>query len=414
MVVPLLGAVLALAAQDTVSFTLPQAVARTVAVSPSVAAAEGAAHAPRGARAESIWPLPSPPTFTFSRLRRRGPGVDGFDHAYSVRQEIDVTGQGFLKAAAAGSRVAAAQSLADDARRLTALEGELAYVRLAVMEQRAAVLDSAARTSERLADIARRQLDAGAINRLEANAALLDAGRQRSLADRAFAERGAAAADLGRLLALPTDSVPHTAGLATVPDAALPALPSLLALALSRRPDLAAAGLEVAGARKDVTANRLAQLPTLEVGVDWGSELSETLRGFTIGMRVPLFRRNQAGRGLALAEQTRAIAEADAARRRVQAEVTEARERWVRARAAERRLSQEVLRAAEENVALSQRALEEGRAGIPDVLLFRSVAVAVKVEYLDVLRDAHAAWFSLASALGVSVAELARLGGTSQ
>lgn len=414
MLVPVLGAVLALAAQDTVFVTLPQTVIRVAAVSPSVAIATGAIHAPRGARAESILPFPSPATVQFSRLRRTGPGVEGFDRSWSIRQEIDITGQSFLSASAAGKRAAAAEIRVDDAHRLAELEGRLAYVRLAVAEQRVAVLDSAARTSERLADIARRQLEAGAINRLEANAALLDAGRQRSITDRALADQAAAAADLGRLLALPEDSIPHTTGLTALPDGALPGLSELLVVAISRRPDLAAAVQELAGARTGLRASRLGQLPRLEVGVDWGSELAETLRGFTVGMRVPLFQRNQAARGLAQAERARSAAEADATRRRIQAEVTEARERWLRARAAERRLADDVLRAAEENVALSQRAVEEGRAGIPDVLVFRSVAVAAKVEYLDVLRDAHAAWFSLASALGVSVAELERFGGSAR
>lgn len=414
MLVPVLRAVLALAAQDTVFLTLPQTVTRVAAVSPSVAIAAGAIHAPRGARAESILPFPSPATVQFSRLRRTGAGVDGFDRSWSIRQEIDITGQSFLSASAAGKRAAAAEIRVDDAHRLAELEGRLAYVRLAVAEQRVAVLDSAARTSERLADIARRQLEAGAINRLEANAALLDAGRQRSITDRALADQAAAAADLGRLLALPEDSIPHTTGLTALPDGALPGLSELLAVAISRRPDLAAAEQELAGARTGLRASRLGQLPRLEVGVDWGSELAETLRGFTVGMRVPLFQRNQAVRGLAQAERARSAAEADATRRRIQAEVTEARERWLRARAAERRLADDVLRAAEENVALSQRAVEEGRAGIPDVLVFRSVAVAAKVEYLDVLRDAHAAWFSLASALGVSVAELERFGGSAR
>jgi len=416
MLVPVLGAVLALAAQDTVFLTLPQTVMRVAAVSPSVASATGAVHAPRGARAESILPFPSPATVQFSRLRRTGPGVEGFDRSWSIRQEIDITGQSFLSASAAGKRAAAAEIRVDDAQRLAELEGRLAYVRLAVAEQRVAVLAAAARTSEQLADIARRQLEAGAINRLEANAALLDAGRQRSITDRALAEQAAAAAaaDLGRLLALAADSIPHTTGLTALPDGAPPGLSKLLTVAISRRPDLAAAEQELAGARTGLTASRLGQLPRLEVGVDWGSEFAETLRGFTIGLRVPLFQRNQAARGLARAERARSAAEADATRRRIQAEVTEARERWLRARAAERRLADDVLRAAEENVALSQRAVEEGRAGIPDVLVFRSVAVAAKVEYLDVLRDAHAAWFSLASALGVSVAELERFGGSAR
>ncbi|MEZ4589145.1 MAG: TolC family protein [Gemmatimonadales bacterium] len=279
---------------------------------------------------------------------------------------------------------------------MTALEGELAYVRLAVMEQRAAVLDSAARkTSDgrgHCALAARRGRDQSAGGQCRAartwtHAALPIARSPNEVRGRRPG-RLRAAMDWCRIRPVWIRSSTPSLALALLAGLAVPA------------PDLAAAGLEAA-ARKDVTANRLAQLPTLEVGVDWGSELSETLRGFTIGMRVP-FRRNQAGRGLALAEQTRAIAEADAARRRVQAEVTEAR--GAMGAGAGRRAA--VVAGGASGGGGERRAEPAGAEGVAG-RAFPMCSCFAQSRWRSrssnsTLRDAHAAWFSLASALGVA------------
>jgi outer membrane protein TolC len=68
-----------------------------------------------------------------------------------------------------------------------------------------------------------------------------------------------------------------------------------------------------------------------------------------------------------------------------------------------------VLRAATENVTLTERALAEGEVSVTDVVVLRSAAVAAQLEYLDVLGEATAAWFELAAALNTSPAELAEL-----
>ena len=93
----------------------------------------------------------------------------------------------------------------------------------------------------------------------------------------------------------------------------------------------------------------------------------------------------------------------------MRAEVLAAGARFLRSRAAERRFATEVLRAATENVTLTERALAEGEADLTQVLVLRGAAVAAQLEYLDVLQASAEAWFDLAAALAVEPDQLAAL-----
>jgi cobalt-zinc-cadmium efflux system outer membrane protein len=413
MLAVVLAAALLPAPQDTISLSLAEAVRRALDVSPVVAAARGAVAAPRGERAEVIWPFPVNPALEFARVRRTAPGGTTYDRELAVRQDVEIAGQGFIRAGAAGKRIRAAEELVADARRLAALDTRVAFAALAIAERRAALVDSAAQFGERLAEVTRRQLDAGEINLLERNAAVLDAARQRSAAERARAEWTAAGAELARVLALEAGAMPRAASLPPLPDGEVPGAVALLRAALTRRPDLEAARWEASGAGQDVTAAALdGWIPALQLGAVSGQEAgSDDLLGFTIGISVPLFRRNQAARGAAAARRTAADAGLDAVRRAIQADVEAAFARYVLARRAERRFAEEVLRAATENVTLTERAFTEGKVGITDVVVLRSTAVAAQLEYLEVLADAYEGWFRLAAAVGVAPDELNDLTG---
>ena len=412
MVLALVTAVL-IAPQDTVVLTLAEATTRAVAMSPSIAASAGAVRAPRGLRAEAWWPFPENPTLEYGRVRRRTGSGTFYDRELALTQEIEIAGQWAWRRSAATALVRSAEARVDDARRLVALEARRAYAALAVAERRAALTDSAAAFAERLAEFARQQFEAGEVNRLEWNAAVLEAARLRSGAERARAEAAAAAADLARLLALPVDSTPRTAALLAIPALRWDSDSVLLSVARARRPDLRASEALRRSADRNVTAAKLSFIPNLAISAfDGREEGTDRLLGFAVGVKIPLFHRQQAGIGAAQAERAAARAELAATERAVQADVLAAGARFLRARAAERRFATDVLRAATENVTLTERALAEGEVSLTDVLVLRATAVNAQLEYLDVLQNASDAWFELAAALAVEPADLAALLGT--
>ena len=413
MTAALFSALLLIAPQDTVVLTIDEATARALIVSPTLAASVGAVRAPRGIRAEAWWPFPENPTLEYGRVRRQTSAGTTYDHAWALTQEVEIAGQWVWRGRAATALVRSAEARVDDARRLVALEARRAYAVMAVAERRAALTDSAAAFAERLAGYARQQFEAGEVNRLEWNAAVLEAARLRSAAERAHAGAAAAAADLARLLALPGDSTPRTTALPAIPALRWDSDSALLALARARRPDLRASEALQRSASRGVTAARLSFVPNLMVSAFDGREAgTDRLLGLAVGVKVPLFHRQQANVGAALAERAAAQAEQAATERAVQADVLAASARFLRARAAERRFATDVLRAATENVTLTERALAEGEVSLTDVLVLRATAVNAQLEYLEVLRDASDAWFELAAALAAEPSDLAALLGT--
>ena len=400
--------------QDTVRLPVEEAVRRAVFVSPLVLAARGSVLAARGTRSEDLWPFPVNPAVAFERARRRAPDGDVYDFQWRFSQEIEIAGQSFLRTGAAGRRVRAAEALVNDAGRVSGLDTRLRYLTLHLAERRAALADSNATFAERLVDLGREQLDAGEINVLEYNTAVLEGARARSEANRAEADRRASAADLGRVLALPSDSPVATLALPSLPPLAIREA-GVLSAALQRRPDMRAASLEVEAANKAVTAARLEALPNLEVAVFSGKEEgTDDLFGFSLGFSVPIFRRQQSAVGLARGVREAARALSAATDRLIRAEVTAAGARYVNAMEAERRFAIDVLRAASENAALSARAFQEGELNIVEVVVFRSAAVAAQLEYLEVLADAYGAWFELAAALNARPDELMELLGAEE
>jgi outer membrane protein TolC len=140
----------------------------------------------------------------------------------------------------------------------------------------------------------------------------------------------------------------------------------------------------------------------------------EDLFGFSVGLSFPLFRRNQAATGSAQAERIASEAAAEAVRRSVQSEVGATLSQYERARGAEQLFAETVLRAAAENVTLSELSFNEGKIGIADVIVLRTTAVAAQLEYLEVLTDAYEGWYRLAAAVGVPPTRLNELAGGQQ
>ena len=184
----------------------------------------------------------------------------------------------------------------------------------------------------------------------------------------------------------------------------------------SRRADLRAAREAYQSAQSASTLAGRALVPNLLFSVGGGRESgTDALLGFGVGVSVPLLYRRQAARGAAAAELATAHASLAASERTVLAELQSTAARYLRARAAERRFVREVLSAAGENIALTERALQEGEFGLTDVILLRRTALDAQVEYLNVLANSYLAWFDLAAAVGVEPGQLsATLSGTEQ
>lgn len=396
---------------DTLSLTLSDAVLRALAVSPSIATAVGEVARARGLRAETLLPFPTNPAVVYGRTTRTTPSKTTQDFDWLVSQEIEIGGQSFTRRSAMTAFLRASEARVEDAQRLAALDARRAYLALALAVRQEALIDTTAGFAERMAGFARRQFEAGEINRLELNAAVLDAARTRSAAERARAVTETAAADLARLLSLPPDTVVRTGRMPPLPIVAWDsATRDPLSLARSRRPDLLAAAAEVEGAGKSLSAAQRAFIPNLTIAAIGGQESgTDDLLGLQFGVQVPLFYNGQAARGVAEADLAASRATQAATLRAIQAELQGGLARLRRATSAERHFAEAVLASSTENVALTERALVEGEVDLTDVIVLRRAALEAQLEYLAVLADAYAAWFEVSAALDVDPLDLATL-----
>lgn len=396
---------------DLQEMTLDQAVARAIEAAPIVTTAEGAVFAAQGRRAQVTWPFAGNPTVEFERTRRRSPGGEVYDVGWRFGQNFEISGSSLRSRDAAEARVMASEAYVDDAIRRASLEARVVYAALHLSEQRAELSATNAELAAELAVLARRQLDAGEINVLAYNTAALEAARALSLADRLEAERGAAQAELARVLAVTGAQLITTTALPTLPGE-VPPLDALMASAVGRRPDLTAVTLEVDAANENLTANRRRRFPTLEISVFDGEEDgTDDLLGLSLGLSLPLFQRNQSDMGAARAEQAAAEAQSTATIRAIRSQVEGWAERYNGAYSAERRFADELLLASLDNVRLAGRAFQEGELSVADVVVFRSTALATQLEYLEVLADAYEAWFQLSAAIDARPDELTDLAG---
>lgn len=396
------------------SMNIESAVDRAVVVSPLVRVAEGTIVAARGERAEAIWPFSGNPSIEYQRVRRRQPSAEVTDLGWRFGQSIEVAGQAFVRAGAAGRRIAAAEAGVEDSERSAGLTARYSYLNLYRAERRVDLTATNAELAEQLADLARRQLDAGEINVLEANTAALEAARARSEAMRAEGDLATAQAALGQELALGQDTVATTDGLPSLP-AVQPGVDRVLELALERRPDLRAARFSEDASGRTVSAVRMRSIPNLELGVFNGREDgSDDLLGFSVGVVLPVFRRAQAEVGAARAAHIAAQAATDATQRAIRAEIVGGLALYAAAQRAMGRLADELLASAEQNSELAAQAFEQGELSVADVVVFRATALSTQLEYLDAVANAYGAWFQLATAIGIHPDEFEALTGGAQ
>lgn len=408
MVALLLGAALLAQAQDTLTFSLEEAVQRAAQVSPLVMAAEGAIAAPTGERSVVRSPFQGNPVIQYAGAQRTSETLDSWDWEWSLRQEIEIGGQWSVRSSAAENRILAATERVSDATRVTGLDTRLRFLDLRMAERTAVLADSAAAFADRMAAMAREQLDAGAISALEYNAAVVESARTRSQADRASALRDAAAARLTVVLGVELPAVVEALPLPPLPEVVDVDRARLVSMAEDLRPDLRADSLAVEAASRDITAAKRRAIPNLELaGFTGREEGTDDLVGFSVGLKLPLVNRGQFASGRAEASRAAAEARKTETRRAIDAQVLGTAAMLERSLEAERRFAIEGLAAARENASLIGTAYEEGAVGVAEVIFLRAATVAAEVEYIEARRSAYAAWFELSAAVGVVPEQIA-------
>ena len=384
-----LAAVAMGAGAQTPTMTLEQALRRAEEVHPSIRTAQAQLASGDAELREARALLWNNPNVSADLTRRRVPepglGNQRFSEwTFGLSQAFETGGQaGYRRDAAAASREALAL-LIPDARRRLAAEVRQRFYRVLSSQQRVALEIEGQRIADDVAELARKRVRAGEDSRLDGNLARIEAERVRNQAGAARSALLEARAELAALLSMPLEALPEVSGELQAPASTRA---DDLAERVAERSDLRAARFRVEAARRRVDLERAARSPDVTLGIAGGREsfpeARETFTTFSIALPLPIFRRNDAAIGRALAELTQAETEYRAALAAVRAEVAGLVQRQAVLAERVRRLRAEVIPTLDENLQLSRRAREAGEIGVTQLLLVSRQVIDARRELLE-------------------------------
>lgn len=326
-------------------------------------------------------------------------GGRAMDLSVSVRQTIEVAGERGLRVAAAERTQARLDAGLAQARWDVHRDVHDAFHQVLVARERARVAARMLAFQERLLEIAQQRLQAGDTSPLPVRVAEGETAQARVAGIAAAQAHEAARLRLAEVAGWPVTHPPEPAG-ALDPPRLAPGPDALRALARRHQPALPALHAALAEARARVALAERERWPKPTLGVSlareaMGTDESETVIMGSVGVALPLWRRNPGERAQARAEQ-------DMARARLQAFEQQLGAQLVRQAgavdAAARRLAgygQEILPRFEDNLRLLERAYELGEIDILQVSVARERFLRIQSDALD----AHADYFEAVAAL---------------
>ena len=411
------------APRDTLSISLPEAHRRALAQNPAFL---GERQELGIARAQ----LTQARVYAFNpelELQAPGLGEHGVlgEYEASLTQEIEWAGQKGLRIRGARYGLERAEAAVQDAARRTLAEVSNAYYAVLASEQRLTVARELVELGEQLVGVTRIQVREGEISVMEGNLAEIEAGRARAAVLAAERERTTALFELRRLLGIgPEQAIQLQDAASDMPPPVTLDADSLVALALARRPDLAAWS-QVVEQRETLTQlARREAIPNVRVGVFVEREETSVLAsgvsgdpsvrgrlesprlGVGVSVPLPLFQRNQGAieEQTALAEQARLTRQA--AELTIRTEVRDAYQAYVAASEEHRVFEEDVLQPARMNQRLLDTALRAGKVGLPTLLLLRNQLLDAELSHWDSWLEERRALVALAAATATLATDL--------
>jgi len=390
---------------DSLRLTLSEARALASRANPELRAARFGIGVARGQPRQASVLLPNS---TFDVLAR------GERPELGWTQEVEIAGQRAARRRAARAGMLRTGAGVTDLARLTIADVDRGFFRRVAAHRRTALANEVASLNERLAGFAERQLAAGGISRFEFNLASVEFGRSRAPALAARREAESTTSEFRELLGLS----PDVELLAVTEEAPAPAVPtsgatiadgigqrrvaagseadvlnvdSLTALVLARRPDLAERIAAIAKANAEVSLAPREAFSNLAARAASEQNGSQRQLRPGVGLTIPSFnfnRREIAARRSAAAQ---AVAERDAVVLRIRSEVGRAARSYETAVAETAVLQNTVLATAREKRRLLEIAYQEGKVGLPVLLLIRNQVIDAELEFRDAVGPAGGA-----------------------
>lgn len=387
--------------------TLAEAMALAEVASPAVRVLEAQRAAAEGFRREADAPLFNNPELSVERGRRRTPRPDAAatEWGAAIAQPFETGGQQSRRREAASAQLRALAAELEAARRQARAEAASRFHAVLAAQRRVQLEQRFVGLFERSAQAVEKRRAAGEDTRLDANVALVEAERARNALALANEQLLDARGELASALQRPGGAMPRVEGdlPASIDEAPPYRLEQLLdaAQALPRHRALAA--------REDAARARLgvesaARNPDVTVGVgvarEGAGDARERIATLSLSVPLPLYQRNHAGVGQALAAVAHAEVERAAALRGAQAQVRRLWTKLQSQRERAQRLQRALLPVSAANRQLAEKSREAGQIGLLDQLLVNRQVLDVERELNDALADYLATRIELEHAAG--------------
>lgn len=344
---------------------------------------------------------PHDPEVILEGARREGAGEKNWDRGVRVVQVVQIGGQRGRQATQATAELDAARSRLLREERLLAARVAAAFIEALRVRELVEVERANTDLARSLSEVARKRFEAGSVAQMEVNLAQVQLGRaERDLRLTEGAYEVARTA-LAEVVGLDPAAPPEPDGELDLPARQAVALSDLVDDALQHRADLQAFRTTIEATRARIEVARRENVPNLALEGFYGREDgTDRLVGGEIGIRIPLFNRNQGRIAEARAAERRAVAETAASTLQVRQDVVAARARYQASADAARELEEQVLGTLDENLMLLQRSFESGKTSWTEVLVFRREFVNIQRDYIETLSDARLAGIELDLAAG--------------
>lgn len=388
--------------------TLAALLAYADAHAPAIRHALAAADVAATERVDAALLFPDNPTLGVAAGRRSAAGEGALDYEVTLSQRLEVAGERGLRGDLAARRLDAARAAVDEARWQVHTTVHHHYVDLLVNAERRAQAERFVTLAERVAEITRRQVDAGEVSPLALLVAEADVAESREATIAAERARKVHEAALAAAIGWSDPRIPGVVG-ELPPVRPAPPIEALIEQMQARHPTLRVHAAELRAARADAALQDREAWPEPTLGVRFAREggpgPEPDAHVWTVGVElpIPLARARDGERARAEAEITRRARLRDATFARLRAEIVEAAAEIDAAAARVALYRETIVPRLQENLDRLQQAYALGEVDVHQLSSTRQRLLQATDRDLDARARYHEATAALEELVGVEI-----------
>ncbi len=395
------------------ALSLPLALSRALSAGPDLVRAHNELRSIEARRPGAALWFPSNPyaSLMFGPRRERqsdGSTLGALQLQAHIEQSFEIAGQRWTRLDAVAAASAAQRDQAEYARRSVEAAVKSVYVQCLFSAQRVQVAVEREAIARQLLDSARTRTQLGAAGELEPNLAEIEVGRVLGERRDIEVEREGRLAELRVLVNLPPTVplalVSHQLALQPALRPTELVLTELIERAYQTRADLRAIYKQKEALRAEDRRLLREIVPNPLVSFDWQKDLDgQEFIGGTVGLALPLWNRNQAGRSQVHAAERNRQAEQRLLLTRIAAEVGQTLITLQLRHSQVEAFTRDALPPAQRNVELLRRGWQAGKFDLFRVITALRELAEVRTRYLLMLEQLWLAAISLERAVGESL-----------